>query len=191
MCPHHLTSIGGDDTILVSGWDPMTSQIRDQEDSPRRIWEDWLRMCSEISCWIWSPCQGNETIKILETIGQPTWERVMGVICNQIGFLLVPSKCQRVRTLTHPQLEMELETKNHRGRDGRRQTQNTAIQCSLSLWQGSCKNMPHLILQNYWLQETRQWEVFQDMGATCKGKETHALIEYRIFMKNKSSEWID
>ena len=32
------------DCFLISGWDPMTSQIGDQEDSPQLIYEDWLRM---------------------------------------------------------------------------------------------------------------------------------------------------
>ena len=39
--------------------------------------------------------------------------------------------------------------KKYKGRDVRNQTQNTAIQCSSNLWQGSRKNMPHLILKNY------------------------------------------
>ena len=57
----------------------------------------------------------------------------MEVICKQMRFPPVTAKFQRVRTLTHRQLEMELDTKNHRGRDGRRQTHKTAIHCSLSI----------------------------------------------------------
>ena len=45
-----------------------------------------MRMCSAISFWIRSPCQGKVTIKILETIGQPTMARATVVICKQMGF---------------------------------------------------------------------------------------------------------
>ena len=100
--------------------------------------------------------------------------RVMDVICKQMEFLLVPSQCQRHWTLTHHHQEMELDIRHHKGGYRRRQTQNTTIQCSSSLWRGYCKNMPHLILQNCWLRETRQCGICQNFGATFKGKETCA-----------------
>ena len=76
-------------------------------------------------------------------------ERVRGELCKQMGFLPVPSKCQSVQTLNQRKQETELDIKHHKGMDGRHQTQNTDIQCSSNLWRGSCKNMPHLIFQNY------------------------------------------
>ena len=80
-----------------------------------------------------------------------------GGVYKQIGVFMVPSKGQRFWTLTQRKHGMELDIKYQKGRDGRRQTKNTDTQCSSNLWIGYCNNMPHLIFQNCWLQETGQW----------------------------------
>ena len=93
-----------------------------------------------------------------------------------MGFIKVMFKGLRVYNLM--QHRQEKEYKNYKGRDGRHKIQNTAIQCSSNLWQSSCKNIQHLISKKYWSQETRQQNIFQNMGENYMVRGTCACITF-------------